>query len=149
MSKVFAIDVGGVLGSKQHDGSPVPYSLGAVKYLYEAGFELWIVSMCGKQRAIDTVDWLRENGFDRFIPDKRQIYIPFKDKNKNARLNEIGANYFIDDRLKHIVPAFHEVPTLEKIFHMVPEDWIDQVNLDRMIYTPIKSWYDVLFYLAG
>ncbi len=100
-----AIDVGGVLASKQHDGQPIDGSMTAIELLDDKGFNLWIVSQCGKARARGTKKWLYDFGFDVLIPEAKQIYIGFDEQNKNRVLRQIKADYFIDDRWKHIRPA--------------------------------------------
>lgn len=102
--KVLAIDVGGVLASKQHDGQPVEGSLEAIITLSQY-YDLWIVSQCGRNRALKTREWLQEWGFDKYIPREKQVYIGFDEPDKNRVLKEIEADYFVDDRVKHIKPA--------------------------------------------
>ena len=115
---IFAIDVGGVLASKQHDGEPTIYSLESIQYLSNF-FDCWIVSMCGKQRALQTRMWLFREGFERFIPPAKQIYIPFSAGNKNEVLKDINARFFIDDREKHLKPAA-ELVSLDCVYKFDP-----------------------------
>jgi len=112
MKPVFAVDVGGVLASLKHDGVPQVGSIGALKYLLPR-YEVWVVSQCGFKRARDTAVWLEERGFD--IPKARQIYVPFEE-HKWPHLKRLGAVYFVDDRIKHVDPAVHYVPSLERAF---------------------------------
>jgi hypothetical protein len=155
---VFAIDVGGVLASKQHDGEPVENSLDIIPELANL-YDLWIVSMCGTRRAEDTKLWLREWEFDRYIPVDHQIYIPFKDKNKNYQLDKIKAKYFIDDRIKHLRPAI-QVPSIVKLFHfgddraeiyadMRKECFYESLTRKEPIeYIQITHWIEILTFLV-
>ena len=88
MKPVFAVDVGGVLASKQHDGEPVKGAMAALSELQDS-FDLQIVSMCGRNRALKTREWLVLNGFDRYF--SKQTYIGFDEKNKNRVLRQIEA----------------------------------------------------------
>lgn len=102
MRIVMAVDVGGVLADVRHSGDPMPNALTVLNILEQKGFEIHIVSQCGKQRAIQTKLWLRHHLFN--IPSDRQHYVSFK-QSKLPVLEKINANIFVDDRLKHIIPA--------------------------------------------
>ncbi len=137
MRPVFAIDVGGVLASKQHDGEPEPGSLEALVQL-SAKFELFIVSMCGKKRETDTKLWLAEHKFP--IPPYKQFYVRFSGS-KLPVLNRIGAEYFIDDRAKHISAAIAGCSTLKTAFHYRDFNMaFDGVQS----YQPVTAWYEVV-----
>lgn len=141
MSKpVFAVDVGGVLASLQHDGMPTMDSLPILHEL-EPYFELWVVSMCGKGRALHTRHWLKQWMFP--FPVERQIYIPFRDKNKNAELKKIGARYFIDDRIKHIAPALNHCPKLVLALHFQFDRPIMPGQVIENRYLNVNTWKQV------
>lgn len=141
MKQVFAIDVGGVLANKQHEGEAIAGALEAVKKLY-ASFRLEIVSQCGAKRAADTPRWLQNAGFSPYLA--AQTYIGFK-KRKTPVLAKIGARYFIDDRLKHVIPA----ATADKALTVF---WLSQdqraelpAKLSNVI--KVKSWDEVMKWL--
>lgn len=141
MSKqVFAIDVGGVLASQQHDGEPIAGALAALIVLNEV-FELQLISMCGPKKATATYLWLRQHGLEQYF--KGQTYIPYSHQNKNAELVRVKASFFIDDRWKHIGPAleikglncFHLNTLNEKKVSVSPQ------------YNPVETWEEVMFKL--
>jgi hypothetical protein len=138
MKPIFAIDVGGVLANKHHEGEPMAGSLQAVQQLAER-FELWVVSQCGKTRANNTKVWLAEQGF--LIPLQRQVYVSFKEE-KLPVLRSLGASYFVDDRGKHVVPALH-CKTIKTVFHLAPEPLYEQ----RSRYKHVTSWDDLMLQL--
>ena len=142
MKPVFAIDVGGVLASKQHDGVPVEGSLEAVEFL-DKHFDLYVVSQCGRNRALMTREWLREWKFP--IPELKQIYIPFSET-KIPALHQIRARYFIDDRWKHVKPALR-LPAIRMVFHLDPEGLSHADNFQK--YVLVKSWEAVQGYMLG
>jgi hypothetical protein len=137
---VFAVDVGGVLASQQHDGEPVTDSLAALQ-LMEPHFDLWIVSMCGVARAQHTKRWLRDNGFGDLFPHDKQIYIGFNHDSKNAALADLNATFFVDDRVKHVRPALG-LPLMYCVFHMSPIPHEDMRTHHR--YAHVYGWADIL-----
>ena len=103
MKPVVAVDLGGTLcDGPQGQSVPMAGSESALAQI-ESAFEIFIVSQCGLATAEASKKWLADFKFN--IPLDHQIYIPFKECNKNRVLQEINAEYFIDDRLKHIAPA--------------------------------------------
>jgi hypothetical protein len=132
VKEVFAIDVGGVLASLQHDGEPMPGALKTLRAL-EDRFELWVVSQCGKNRALRTAGWLA--AYDFPIPDERQIYIRFGEK-KAPVLSRIDAAYFIDDRMKHVFPALEVVR--RRVFHLAPT--ADEALAHAPRYKQVADW---------
>jgi 5'(3')-deoxyribonucleotidase len=143
--EIFAIDVGGVLASKQHDGEPMLGAKDAIDILSDK-FELWIVSMCSESMEYKTTNWLYANEFHKYIPRRNWLYIAFERGNKNRALVEIGANYFIDDRIKHIKPAF-QVQSLKTLFHFSPQNE-NMFKFNNNNYIKVYSWMDVLDYLS-
>lgn len=137
--QTIAIDVGGVLADKQHEGEPKTGSLSVIARLYQSQ-DLWIVSMCGKARAVHTRQWLAEHGFEEFIPPHKQIYIPFEAHNKNKELNRISATVFIDDRWKHIGPATN-IPRLNCILFCAGEGQHEQWH--RSNVAVVHGWDEV------
>lgn len=141
MKPVFAVDVGGVLASKQHDGQPMEGSIEGVKRLQEH-FDVKIVSQCGLYRQRQTIKWLEEHFPNITLSD--QYYIGFDQPNKNKVLKQIGATYLIDDRAKHILPAcrigvygihFGSPP-------LVPE-------YGSVYYTQIYHWSQIFAFSGG
>jgi hypothetical protein len=136
---VFAIDVGGVLASKQHDGLPME---GCAEALHELStlYDLWIVSQCGRNRALKTREWL-----DHWllpIPATKQIYVPFSET-KVEPLRKLDAVYFVDDRIKHVVPAINKVPSLRCVFHLVGE-MKPEFQLQHPKYVWVPTWASLL-----
>jgi hypothetical protein len=150
--EIFAIDVGGVLASKQHDGEPLIGVKDAIDILSEK-FDLWIVSMCSESMEYKTTNWLYANEFHKYIPRRNWLYISFERGNKNRALVEINARYFIDDRLKHIQPALDLIHNL-KCFHfsdnhnyeISPYVNINENNYGN--YIRVNNWMDVLDYFS-
>jgi hypothetical protein len=129
---VFAVDVGGVLASKQHDGLPVDGCKNVLRNLHEH-FTLHIVSMCGKQRQADTEAWLLQ--WELMPLFEGRHYLRFAEGDKNRVLRAINARYFVDDRLKHVVPA---LDMGVKCFHMVPV--ATNTGIVRLGYYPVDNW---------
>lgn len=136
---VFAIDVGGVLANKHHEGPPQP---GVVEILNELAqqYTLWVVSQCGLKRRLYTEQWLAAHSFP--IPPERQIYVSFKET-KTPMLSAIRANYFVDDRFKHVSPAL-AVPSMVRVFHFGIENLFPVGK-----YMPVASWRDIQTYLKS
>jgi len=139
MKPVFAVDVGGVLASQSHDGDPSDDTRVVVRELAIV-YDLHIVSMCGRNRALRTREWLTYYGLAEHFKD--QHYIGFDKKNKNDVLVKIGATHFIDDRWKHIGPAL--MLNNVKCFHFCDEeDRIDGAILSKQ-YVWSPTWEEVL-----
>lgn len=139
MKPIFAVDVGGVLASKQHDGVPREGALEALADL-DSYFTLWVVSQCGKNRALMTKAWLKEWAFP--IPLERQIYVGFNE-NKWEPLRKLKAIYFVDDRLKHVVPALG-LPMMYRVFHL-PEQVSDRLEAPQSEkYRLVTSWAEIV-----
>lgn len=135
MKPVFALDVGGVLASRQHDGQPRAGAIVALAQLHQ-DFDLWVVSQCGRNRALKTREWIANFGLP--IPHAKQIYIPFG-KSKVPHLKELKAVYFVDDRIKHVGPALG-VSSLKRVFHM-PEPGMELEVVSYFDkYRRVDSW---------
>jgi len=136
---VFAVDVGGVLASKQHDGQPLA---GCLRYLplLADKYDLKIVSQCGKNRALLTRQWLGEHDLAKYFSD--QIYLGFEFPNKNVHLKKIGARTFLDDRKKHIFPALR---LGIKCFHLGSSE--PELVAQGSLYTYVPDW-EYLSYLV-
>jgi len=108
----FALDVGGVLASMQHDGEPQE---GSREFLYAHldMFEFWVLSQCGTTRKHDTIKWLKEHDFP--IPHSRQLYVNFSEL-KWPDINSFNMRYFIDDPPRHVVPAERSCPYVKAFF---------------------------------
>lgn len=140
MKPVLAVDVGGVLASLQHEGVPREKAAEVLTVL-SATYELWVVSQCGKQRAAMTRAWLQDHELP--FPPERQRYVPFKEK-KTPTLRRINAEYFIDDRMKHVRDAL-TIKTMRRVFHMpaLPRDVPGEIPNDPR-YSLVVHWEGVL-----
>ena len=140
LKPVFAIDAGGVLANKQHEGAPME---GAHEALWRlsALYDLHLVSQCGQQRRLDTAMWLATH--DLPIPPEKQHYVSFKEF-KAPVLERIDARYFVDDRMKHVRPAL-EVPRLIRVFHFAPgfDDVFGEPS-DHPKYVRVGDWKEIL-----
>lgn len=136
---VMAVDVGGVLASKQHDGEPASGAKEALSYLSHF-CTLHIVSMCGSSRAIQTHDWLSDHDLAGFFAT--QTYIPFSHVDKNRELQRLGAQIFVDDRLKHVVPA---LSLGVRCYHMAPVGAaVSEAQQGNPNYVPVPSWASLI-----
>lgn len=135
---VFAVDVGGVLASKQHDGEPMPGVREGLIRLYDK-FDLQIVSMCGRNRALKTREWLDHYALAPFF--SHQTYIGFEHRNKDKVLREIDAEYFVDDRAKHVRPALM-LPRMKKVYHLCPREEAVDTFIRRYVW--VSGWDNII-----
>lgn len=136
MKPVFAVDVGGVLASQQHDGLPAEGVVAALEQL-QHHYEFHVVSQCGKTRALDTEDWLHQHGLTKYF--ETQNYIGFNHHDKNGVLIRLGATVFVDDRWKHIGPAMGIQGMT--CFHFNERPVLDVVGPQ---YVHTRNWSEVL-----
>jgi hypothetical protein len=136
---VFAVDVGGVLASKQHDGFPIEGAVSALATLSKH-YMLWVVSQCGRNRALQTEEWLRDHKMEMFFHPEHRIYVSFKE-NKTEPLRTLKAEYFVDDRMKHCVPA-QNVDSIDTIFLFGKQDEWTPYKTGKIIN--VETWWDLI-----
>ena len=100
--KKIGIDFGGVLsihdnGDAEHKNTfmNMPNALSSLEQLKNDGHELYLISFCGKNRAIETHQSIKDNNADHFI---EQYYVSDK-KNKSQICKKIGCHFMIDDQI--------------------------------------------------
>lgn len=113
-SNVIGVDIGGVIigrindkadtsffGAHYLDTPEIENAISSLELLSDAGFEIFLVSKCGKNVQEKSINWLEQHNFFarsgvatenlrfcRTRPEKAQI------------CSDINASYFVDDRLE-------------------------------------------------
>lgn len=145
------VDFGGVLAKHTREGEEDEKVIkehkdthinmpGAVKYLRklkDKGHHLYIISFCGKKRALEGRAAIEENGLSDVFDE--QIYINNAYK-KGHVVSSFGCNFMIDDRLELLNSIKIQYPFVQTILfgktreqtplpHLNAETWEDVYNL--------------------
>lgn len=104
MSYNIGIDFGGVLsvhdgGNTEHKNTciNIPDAINSLSYLKSNGHSLSLISFCGKTRAYETFDSLKNGGYDTLFDN--QFYV--KSTNSKSKICKYsGIHIMIDDRVE-------------------------------------------------
>jgi hypothetical protein len=140
------IDMGGVLSvhdnknketiNSEHKNTAInmPYSIESLQLLKEMGHDLFLVSFCGKNRAIDTRNSIKNNNLN--ILFEQQYYVKSK-QFKNDVCKHIGCHFMIDDNedvLDNVKLNNDKIITVlfggnNHLIHKCAKDWKDVVDI--------------------
>jgi hypothetical protein len=157
------IDFGGVLSvhdKKTTDGSEhknvcidMPHSFEALKTLKLAGHKLFLISFCGKTRALETQEAILDQAPGLF---DGMYFVKSKD-HKKYMCQHLQCDVMIDDTLSilmsiynhyndHTIPLiwFKGDPTVESVDMDIDEN-NDKVNVPENIFT-FRSWKDIVLF---
>lgn len=141
------VDFGGVLARhskpgeevapvKEHKNTNIDMP-GAVENLHKLkkkGHELYIVSFCGKKRALEGMNEIKEEGLEPVFTEQIYIGNPYE---KSVVLNKFGCNFMIDDRIDLLDVIKKKAPNTKTIWfgqtqdkckdksHICAETWDD------------------------
>lgn len=91
------IDIGGVLSKydndSENDSMDMPGGIESLNRLKELGYDLYIISFCGRRRATKIKEILPKDLF------REQFYVK-NIKYKSPICNYIGCNFMIDDKFE-------------------------------------------------
>lgn len=138
------IDFGGVLsihdgGLSEHRETTInmPGAVEAIKRLHSAGHKLFIISFCGRSRAVETRASLAKAGLSEFFED--QFFC--KDKSNKALICKyLGCDVMIDDRTEILEKVRAINPLINAVlFGEEPtRDWTATLNaIENMSPTSI------------
>ena len=141
------VDFGGVLAkhsTKDEEFKPVeehkntridmPGAIENLHKLKKKGHELYIVSFCGKKRALEGIQKVKEEGLEQVFTEQVYIGNPWE---KGTVLNKFGCNFMIDDRLDLLDAIKKKAPKTKTIWfgqsqykcenkeHICAETWDD------------------------
>ncbi len=125
MTKLFGVDVGGILidrandrsdtsffGARYLESSPVPDALESIVRLARAGIEIVIVSKCGATIERKTREWLAHRRFhEQTGIGAERLRFCRERADKAAICRELGVTHFVDDRLE-VLSYLETVPHL-------------------------------------
>ena len=145
------VDFGGVLAKHSKDGEeniPVaehknthidmPGAIENLHRLKNKGHELFIVSFCGKKRALEGIQQIKDSGLESVFTEQIYIKNPWE---KGTVLNKFGCNFMIDDRLDILNTIKRKAPLIKTIWfgqkqfncadnsHICAETWDDVYNI--------------------
>lgn len=115
-------DVGGVICPKHNDTNdldnvtlPNPKVLELMNEHSSQGHELFIISYCGKKRAFETLQWLRDNSIVPDLVPLEKVYFNGDDKRAKVVIAKaIGLDMFYDDSQDIIASLKNNVPDADK-----------------------------------
>lgn len=141
------VDFGGVLARHSKPGEEVkpvaehknthidmPGAIENLHKLKKKGHELYIVSFCGKKRALEGMQEIKEEGLEPVFTEQIYIGNPWE---KGTVLNKFGCNFMIDDRLDLLDTIKRKAPKTKTIWfgqtkdkctngnHICAETWDD------------------------
>jgi hypothetical protein len=148
MSKKFniGIDFGGVLsihddimtnitGSEHRNTSiNMPFAIDSIKYLKEQGNNLYLISFCGKTRALETRASMKNNNELKFFDE---LYFVKTKPYKNELCSYLGCHFMIDDNveiLDNIKSNNNKIITIlfdkeEHPNHKCAKDWQEVIKI--------------------
>lgn len=130
MTLRIGIDFGGVLSihdrshmdGKEHRSTQIdmPYALEALKYLKSQGHQLYLISFCGRSRAIDTLASLKTSGvYELFTA----VYF-VKDKlYKKDLCRYLGCDVMIDDTRSILIDIYQHYPSCRTLLFESSTGW--------------------------
>lgn len=113
-TNVIGVDIGGVIIGRINDKTDTSFfsnkflstpaiegAFESIAQLKESGFEVFLVSKCGSAVQEKSMHWLRHNRFFEITGvSSRNARFCKTRKEKAVICDEIGANFFVDDRLE-------------------------------------------------
>lgn len=148
MNKMFniGIDFGGVLSihdskttntdGKEHKNTSInmPGGQEALEKLKQDGHNLYLISFCGKQRAIETRQSIKDNNVDHYFNE--QYYVKSKIF-KNDLCQYLGCHFMIDDNCDILDNVKKNNPDIVTI-------WFDGNKQDVTDHKVASNWDEVL-----
>jgi hypothetical protein len=116
---IIGIDFGGVLSVHDAEGAEhrntainIPGGVEALEKLKDAGHDLYLISFCGKSRAVETSNSIESNGCSKFFTE--QYYVKKKEY-KNDICLKLGCHFMVDDRVEILDHIRKYNPTIKTI----------------------------------
>lgn len=158
VNPVLGVDIGGVLMDKANDDSDTSFfgpnylltaavadAFTSIRTLSNSGYNIYLVSKCGKTTEEKTRHWLEHHHFFEEAAVAPQNIRFCRKRNEKAQLcAEIGATYFIDDRLE-VLSYLTNVPNLY-LFN-ADEREVQQFSSALTRVTRVWSWKEVTLLL--
>ena len=121
-NNIIGVDIGGVIIGRIHDKADTSFfganyletpqiegAFESLRNLTEAGFLIYLVSKCGKEVQEKSLNWLEHHYFFESTGVEKSNLRFCKTRPEKAGIcTELGANYFVDDRLE-ILSYLHDV----------------------------------------
>jgi hypothetical protein len=137
------IDFGGVLVvSDKHYAHHtieinIPNAIESLIKLKEASHQLYLISYCGKRRAIEI-----KRSLLRILPRNdlfNGLYFVQKKSHKADVCRALGCDIMIDDTLKILNNIHHLIPTMKLLWFALPNTNIRQTDIIK-----VESWFDII-----
>lgn len=155
---VLGIDIGGVLIDRANDDADTSFfgpnyllttavtdAFTSIRRLSNSGYNIYLVSKCGKKTEEKTRHWLAHHQFFEKAAVLRSNIRFCRKRNEKAQIcAEIGAGYFIDDRLE-VLSYLTSVPNLY-LFN-ADEREVQQFSEALTRVTRVSSWNEVALLL--
>lgn len=142
------VDFGGVLAKHTKSGEenmPVtehkntkidmPGAVETLQKLKQKGHTLYIVSFCGKKRALEGMEEVKRHHLDTVFTEQVYITNPFE---KSTVLSKFGCNFMIDDRLDLLDAIQKRNPAVKTIWFGQTEDKCENTK-----HICAETWDDV------
>lgn len=154
---IIGIDIGGVIISRTNDGTDTSFfganylksaavagAYGHIANIAKAGFEVHLVSKCGPNTERKSKEWLAHHDFYGITSvSPENVHFCRERKDKAIICRDIGATYFVDDRLE--VLSYLETVEHRYLFDPV-ESEVEKHSRFRRFVTRTDTW-DELEYL--
>ena len=151
---VLGVDIGGVIigrGSDREDTSffgpnyllteSVTGVFESLRQLRDTGFDIFLVSKCGKTTEEKSKDWLKHHNFYRLTGvDESSVRFCRKRRDKANICEELGVTHFVDDRLE----VLSYLENVSNLYLFNPDE--EEVRLfDSFLskVSRVSSWQDL------